>query len=517
MRTSTTLLLTAGLLLTASSVFAQEEGDPARQAPCDMSTYKCSQGSVSLKTVSRKNLGSALSSGWIPKCSGGEENCGRVQFKASVDLVPVKSPAGEELNVYEILIGEKGKNVYVDAHWPDVGKINLSLPEASEQYGRLFVRHGAKVNLSLYVDIKVFKKTFNIPLNSLLAKLPGSTFNNYMAENGTGFVPWAFKEKPAELEVEGKKLEDSVLVQTSLTPLWEFINIDWLKDNVKGSLSALFTTDLKFNYKTNKVVFKTPNGELDSESGVVSIDSNNDDTLQLQPTAEGTLSYEGEILFRPGIKITEPIEFNFAPDVHANIKVASTEQAVSLESEKPLIIPLPNVMVEAETLSFPKTETGKTSEIKKIAVTNTGLLPGLVEVTSDNPAFKVINKSGTVDARVDNANGEFDIEVRFAPRSAGKITGKLTVTTNDPDTPVVTVDLSGTGEGKDLGPDPDDEQPTSDGGTHKDGSSAADDVLDSESDSGCGCTVPGSSNFGAAGAALAALALGTVAARRRRR
>ena len=115
---------------------------------------------------------------------------------------------------------------------------------------------------------------------------------------------------------------------------------------------------------------------------------------------------------------------------------------------------------------------------------------------SSDPQFTVPGDSITVAPK-----SKYDMQIKFAPANAGAAMADISVTSNDPDSPVQTFKIGA--NGADVGGP----------------SGSMDDALPSAptADSGCGCKTAGTTTSTGGWAGIGLLALGiTVAARRRK-
>jgi len=81
--------------------------------------------------------------------------------------------------------------------------------------------------------------------------------------------------------------------------------------------------------------------------------------------------------------------------------------------------------------------------IQQLTVKNTGstlLTVNSMVIVSGSPHFNVVSSTGPI-----NPNSQRRVDVHFAPKAAGVQTGALSITSNDPDEPTITVQLQGTG------------------------------------------------------------------------
>jgi len=104
----------------------------------------------------------------------------------------------------------------------------------------------------------------------------------------------------------------------------------------------------------------------------------------------------------------------------------------------------PAISLSANTLDFGPVDLGS-SAVRSVTVSNTGNAPlnvtGQTLGGTNAPDFVINHSSGTPIAPA----GSDYIEIRFSPSAAGGRTAALTVTSNDPNFPSLTVSLSGSG------------------------------------------------------------------------
>jgi len=102
----------------------------------------------------------------------------------------------------------------------------------------------------------------------------------------------------------------------------------------------------------------------------------------------------------------------------------------------------PIVEVTPQSLIFGNVATGE-NLIMKLAVRNTGNAPlNISSITSSDPQFTISLPTTTFTLP---AGGSININVRFAPTSAGAKTGTLSINSNDPNRPRLDVPMTGTG------------------------------------------------------------------------
>lgn len=212
-------------------------------------------------------------------------------------------------------------------------------------------------------------------------------------------------------------------------------------------------------------VVQTPAIELGANTvdfGGGTVDGFVDQTLMVKNTGSGALSLT-EFTFDPQIfrviSAAAPvviaaggqqeltIRWNVAAsgELNATLRIASTDPAHPL-TEVALrgtgfTEAVPNIAVTPAALDFGTVNAGQSAELT-VTVTNNG--SGKLEISAlktDNPSFTISPAAPVTVDRLTPAT----FTVRFAPSAAGAVSGKLTITSNDPARGTFTVNLAGTG------------------------------------------------------------------------
>jgi subtilisin len=103
--------------------------------------------------------------------------------------------------------------------------------------------------------------------------------------------------------------------------------------------------------------------------------------------------------------------------------------------------PNPVIDVQPASLSFGSVNVGGTAD-QTLTVRNTGTAPlNVTNLTSSNARFSVTTATSFTVA----PGGQQQVTVRFSPNAGGTQTGTLTIASNDPNRPTVSVSLSGEG------------------------------------------------------------------------
>ena len=520
-RSGLQLLIATGSLLVASTAFGQDGGAGAAgaggsggggtpSAPCDPNTLWCSNGPMQQITESNDRLPGDLDTGWIPGCtpptSSGHCDDHAIQFRTQIAFDPTKTGGP----LYTI---DMKKGTMVDARWPTTDMIDLTLPPGGQTDGTFKVAHTMTPEIALYIDSPIYTGEIKMDASSLINYLPGAQFN-YYAMNSMKFKPWAFDA--VTLNVKGSDLASSQLFGVTFNQLGTIFGANGIDDIVEGSFTFNATSDTDFIYQTTQVVITGATGPINYADGMVQVMSPDGDYLEFLGHTVGIMRYSGTIEFLPVINVISiggfGVGLNFPISVGLELDYGSGSIPVTFPNEL-VHIPLPNIFVPSTPKSFGTVTTGDKSDIVKVTIENSGELGAVLEFSTDDNQFKIVGSSAT---EMGPDGDEYDLELRFQPTKSGKQEGTITVTSNDPDTPIQTFAVSGFGEGEDI-PDPEDGGSTGGtggvGGSDPGPGSTYDGAGD---DGGCGCRTPTSSGSGA-GASLVLLGLAAALMRRRRR
>ncbi len=101
--------------------------------------------------------------------------------------------------------------------------------------------------------------------------------------------------------------------------------------------------------------------------------------------------------------------------------------------------PGPDIYVLPSSINFGDTEIGTFSDEEFQIRNNGGATLEVYSVTSDDTHFEVTNHTDI------DPGGTVDVNVRFTPSSVGTKTGEITIISNDPDEPTISVSVTGRG------------------------------------------------------------------------
>ncbi len=292
---------------------------------------------------------------------------------------------------------------------------------------------------------------------------------------------------------------------------------------ISGGIELDVQGELQVKYRTDKIVItphKTP-----SKGPTPPVTQPDASTIhpwvqgawaEYKVHPEGTVTYVGTLHLVPalyvevlGKKLSIPVGFDYP------ISLTLDEQTWIFDDQL-VHVPLPDVRlpkgVTGDVIPFGPVEAGD-QKIIELKFPNIGEAKAKATASLDKKTdFSLLGSSATFGPGEDGS-----ISVRFSPKSAGTKTAKLTVTTNDPDTPEIALTLSGDGYFPDAPPAGTGGSTGGKGGSANGaaGSGAGPEapggpkvVDDPNQEGGCGCEVPARDHGGAlalaGGLALAA-------------
>jgi hypothetical protein len=106
-----------------------------------------------------------------------------------------------------------------------------------------------------------------------------------------------------------------------------------------------------------------------------------------------------------------------------------------------------NIAVSPTSLMFGNQPVGTTSAAKMVTVSNTAVCPLTVteiKLQGTNPGDFILSSLPSLPTTV-LVGRNFKFDVKFKPTASGARAASLKITSNDPDSPMVTISLSGTG------------------------------------------------------------------------
>ncbi len=272
---------------------------------------------------------------------------------------------------------------------------------------------------------------------------------------------------------------------------------------IRGGFLVDAVGSLTGTYATDRIEISDAVGDITAEgqSVVVRADPGADDLGEAKDYTvlpHGTIGYDGVITLRPQLYVEiagHRFDLTLA-EVPLNVVDLSSQTDFDPAS---VHVPLPSIRVVPTSLSFGESTLGSTEE-RLVSIYNDGEAP--LRVTAADPAapFTVVGPTLTIPPR-----SAQHLSVRFSPGMPGAATGVLLLSTNDPDDPLVSIRMDGTGIGQ-----PDAGYVQLDAGV-PDGGMTGYDMA-----GGCGCRTAGRGAPGPGVPSLLGLAFALVLVRRRR-
>jgi MYXO-CTERM domain-containing protein len=436
---------------------------------------RCAQGTTTLHFEGKDRLATSIDSGYFP-------SSGPLQARAYLAIDPVKGGGP----VYTI---DMPRGAIVEASWPDTENLSLKVASGSQTDGTFKVQHTLTPNVEIKVSVLGISASYNLDATRFLNYIPGAKFN-YNSLGVQQFAPWGFAG--VSTTVTGPDLANSRLFAMDFEDL---PLPDIIQDNLQGTFSVNATTRPTFTYKTTKVTMA--NSAITTEAGEAKVRLVDGDFMDVPAAVEGELTFKGNLDFSLAVEIRNIRGSNV--NLTLPFKVFSQaydsgKTAIKVVYPNTLVhIPLPNVKVPSSSVDL-GAQKGTAAVEKTVQIANTGELGASLSFESSDPQFIV--PSGQIKT---GPASRYDLKIGFKG-NGGPATAKITVKSNDPDSPrqEFTVTANGAGAGKDG----EDGDGTKDGP----GNQAAD---------GCGCRTAGTTAPEYAGFGL--LGLGVAAFVRRRR
>ena len=258
--------------------------------------------------------------------------------------------------------------------------------------------------------------------------------------------------------------------------------------NVIGTLSAA--------YRTDRIVVGDAVEPITAEGGTTVVRADPDAPelggfKDVRITPEGTIAYEGTITLAPSLFIQIAGSRWDLPIAEVDVPIADLDSNTEFNTAE-VHVALPDIRVDPTSLEFEATGVGDAAELL-LTVHNDGEAPLEVEIREPAAPFTAGTAMVTIPPSSSNR-----VAIGFEPFTAGDREAVLFLASNDPDEPLVTVQLRGSGFGAaDAG--------VADGGVDEGGPAT---------DGGCGCRAAGGGSAPPA-ALLGLLALALTRGRRR--
>jgi hypothetical protein len=222
---------------------------------------------------------------------------------------------------------------------------------------------------------------------------------------------------------------------------------------------------------------------------------------ELSVIKHGMLRHQGSIVLYPTLFIKIPLVGEWSSDI-VDIPIPITDTTTAVEFDpSDVTLRFADVQVQPTSLDFGAVFVGQVTE-KLIRIFNHGEAELRWTVSPEAGAFSPSRESGTIPP-----GSSVYVRILYAPGEAGLASEQLVLSTNDPDTPTLTIDLTAEAQALpkidlDAGIEDDAGDPDVDGGDGDGGDAPR------HAYAGCGCDAGARASFPLAELMLALLALG---------
>jgi len=480
MRHSSTARLGLASLLGALAVLATPAAGAA--PTCTRDAARCTTGTASLKAAITTPIPTSIDSGWMEK--------GPIKVRARFSIDPKGTDPLVQIDM--------PRGAVVEASWDEPGYVTVRPVSGEGATGTINVRY----TLTPSLEAGLYGVNIAYDATQLVNKIPGARFNYDSKGSGT-LVPWGFAG--GEVATPKPALETSTVFSIPFSQLGVGTNI------AEGTLSLQAAANPTFKFVTKQVRFDAET--VTSEGASVKVPVGDNDAIDLVASIGGEISLAGNLDIRPVVKVDSVkgfstfgfVKFGFNA-VSRPIAVAPTTVAFEAQT---IHIGLPNVKAPPRPVALGAVKAGGSAK-KTVAIENTGELEARFTVTSSDPQFVVAGEEFRIAPK-----STFDLPIAFKPSSDGPTSAKITVKSNDPDSPEQTFLIGA--NGADIGADADDDEESAGSGRKKNKYNELDGEPPSLSDEGCSVVSIGGRSGDTSLLALGAAAVGVTVARRRRR
>ncbi|MDB4936493.1 MAG: hypothetical protein JWP87_3465 [Labilithrix sp.] len=436
-----------------------------------------STGSAALKFDMAQGLDTSIDTGFLGPAVA--------QIRAVVKIDPVKDGGP----LYTI---DMPKGAVVQASWAGDKKIVLKAANGSQTDGTVKVHHTLTPSLDLKVAAFGLSAQFAFDASKIVNKIPGAKFA-YDSKATQQFAPWGFTT--VDTKLNAPNLDNSTLFSQPFSAFGDILD----PANWAGTIGVRAATKPTFSYKTTKVMLSGAVEPITGGAGEAVMDAPDGDFMDVMAQVEGEMKVAGTMDIQPFISMQKAFGYNFTTTIAINAySKAYTVPTSKVAFQSTIVhIPLPNVHVPSDGIDLGAVKPGGTAK-KTVTIENTGEMAATMTFKSSDPSATVPSGSITVAPK-----SKYDLQIAASAGSSGAFMSEITVTSNDPDSPVQTFKVGG--NGADVGgPE----------GGNEDGLPGSAPAADS----GCGCKTAGTttSTGGWAGIGLLGLGIAVVAGRRRK-
>lgn len=473
MHSRRSFLLAAGSPVLAAASFAAvllasieaRAGDKVA-IPCEEDPLRCATAPIQFDHTDSLPIEWSFDTGWVPANSP----------------LQVHIWAGVYANTRVSL-----KGAHVTSWEPEsAGTLWLETP-GDPMGGRLSYHYGAELGAQAAVHIEVLGQKYD-----WIGDIPYVPQFDFQVEAEDTFDAWAF---PPGFALSSKT-DPQQLAQVSIGSIigGSIPGIDGgFELDVAMELTATYTTAAIILMEKDKPV---AGGPILSEDGVSSMLYSGGPFSEVDVHPEGAVDYDGTLHVIPAFYVELLGQSWSIPIADIPLSFPITKSQWSFDPVR-VHTPLPDLQLPVTELDFGKVEVGQ-KNLEPFDLTNAGEAKLAVAIAGDEEAFELW------DTALDIAPGEtIQSAFRFVPTHSGPFEATVLISSNDPDKPLQQVLLKGVGV--DAPPVVIETEDPSD--------------LDGDLDQAgsCACRTGGAPSGGGSGAALFALGLGLVLARRKKR
>lgn len=377
--------------------------------------------------------------------------------------------------------------------WPQA--MTLATPGGSR--GFLGFDYGLEVGAKARIDANVA----GIPIK-WSGDIPYVPQVDFHMQGATLFTPWAFAPNGAKASAFTKEFTLFDVNLLGLAGVPSQISKGGVSLDVKGELSATYTTDrIQIDPAgTNEL-------SVQSASGTAYRAFPGGAFVEYNVWPEGTVHYDGTLHLIPAFYL-EVLGKKFSiPITDFPLTMPIGDQAFVFDPVR-VHVPLPDI----EELKDPMIDFGQVAigggKLRKLPLSNigeakaraTGFIDAAMQTT-----FKLTSPSTLIDSGQGGS-----VTIRFTPQKAGLFETEMTLVTNDPDYRFIKVKLRGLGAAV-SGPD----YPADDAGAPEAGAPGA--KPSANESGGCGCRSAGSGEAPPGGLWFGFVGVGLLLSRHRRR
>jgi rhodanese-related sulfurtransferase len=302
-----------------------------------------------------------------------------------------------------------------------------------------YLSYGDIVRISLYMDGSEVASTTTDPTTS------GAlwTIGSFAVDVPNGKHTWDVRAEAKVLTSGGANIFDFNRLAAKLGPGGRSITVNTvsLEPNISVSPTSLdFGGVTAGNTSAAQTVTVKNTGTADLNVG--SLLTTGDFSIQSDNCSGATVAASGgsctvDVVFEPTADgaLTGTLSIPSDDSSTPNVDVALSGTGTSVSE--------PNISVSPAAKSFGNVTVGDTSAAQIFTVSNTGTADLNISAVTKTGDFSITSDSCS--GITVPSSGNCTVGVLFAPGTEGDLTGTLSITSDDPDTPVLTVALSGTG------------------------------------------------------------------------